>query len=114
MDRWTWMALKSYGMSLYVAFATLALWLATRDLPETPPFQQLGQIFGWIPLVGLGVALVMASAATFRMWRWETGYGPRCPNCDGMLGGERLGRSDRGGAYRKCLACRTNVNHKHY
>lgn len=114
MDRWTWMMFKAYLPSMYVAGVTFLAWLVTKDIGQNPLLQSLGQIFGWIPVVGFGVALLMASFTTFRMWRWETGRGPSCHSCGGMLGGERDGRASRGGAYRKCLACGMNVNHMHY
>ena len=114
MDKWTWMALKAYFPTLYLALGSLAMGVMVANIPDAPPFQSIVAAMQLVPALGFGLAILFAIAASFRLWQWERGAGLRCPTCDGLLGGEREGRPGRGGAYRQCLACGKNANHKFY
>lgn len=114
MERGNWVAVRAYGpaASLLVlaaiCAALLPAWL------QHPLLAGLESMARWVPGVLVAAGLGMMGVATYRLYQWERGAGHGCPHCDGPLGPERAGRARMGGAYRRCHACGSNVNHRHY
>jgi hypothetical protein len=114
MSREVWIALRAFGPAIVpfvMALAFLVPLGATRASP------MVAAIFDILRLASLATGVVAAwliGAAAYRLWRWERGDGPSCIMCDGPLGHERIGRSNRGGAFRRCYACGKAVNNRHY
>jgi hypothetical protein len=75
------------------------------------PFQSVVGFLALAPFAFLGFAFVYGGWVYYRFTQAEAGDGPICTSCGGPLGHERDGRY---GDYRKCLACGTNVNNRHY
>jgi hypothetical protein len=113
MDRQSWMLLRAYfpaAVLLGLAFF-VTVWFSgaqSRWLIGT-----VGLLY-WVPFAIAIAALAMFVMVSVRLWRWERGDGPSCVVCGGPLGGERSGRADRGGAFRRCYACGKAVNHRYY
>ncbi len=114
MDRQTWMLVRAYAPGLLLvigAFVAMGIFAGWRD---SQYFAGMWSTVRWIPVLLLCTGFALACAATFRLLRWNRARGPTCDRCGGPLGHERAGYASRGGAYRRCLACGDNVNHRHY
>lgn len=114
MERGNWVALRAYGPAASllalaaVCVAVLSAW------PQSTLLADLESLVSWVP-IGLTVAsLALIAMATYRLHRWERGAGHDCSYCGGPLGSERVGHARMGGAYRRCYACGSKVNHRHY
>lgn len=66
------------------------------------------QLVSLILMAGGSISVFWAG---WRMWRRESGAASMVCQCGGLLGRERSGRY---GAYRRCLACDTPVNERHW
>jgi hypothetical protein len=114
MDRWDWMTVRAYvpaACALLVAFVSMGAVAGLQENQYSAAFMPLAR---WVPLLAFAGSVVLSGIATWRLVRWHRGNGPMCDRCQGPLGRERDGRADRGGAYRQCLGCGDNVNHRHY
>ena len=100
-----WPSIVSMAAGLAIIFILTPL----RD--SAGPFQQFFTVLALAPLAFLLFALGYGAWVYYRMAQAESGVGPICTSCGGPLGFERTGRY---GDYRKCLACGTNVNNRHY
>jgi hypothetical protein len=114
MGRDGWMLLRAYlpaGLWLGAALLATAVLAGLGDSPITA---SLFTTLRWVPIGMAGWAFLLFGSASYRLWQWEKGAAPACNRCGGPLGREWEGRSDRGGAFRQCLACAQNINHRYY
>lgn len=68
-------------------------------------------VLRWVPLAGLGFALLYGGWVTYRLVQAERGDGPLCPRCGGPLGFEKC---EPYSPHRTCLACGKHANGRHY
>lgn len=102
-----WPAAALFGLALLVT-------VPLGGLRASPLAAGMFDVLRWGPVAITGAALLAFGVASYRLWRWERGQGPACVTCGGPLGGEHEGRTNRGGAFRRCYACGKAVNHRHY
>lgn len=114
MDRQGWMLVRAYLPAIVLFVCALLVMQPIGGLRDSALGAGFFNVFRWVAVGMVGWALLLASTASYRLWRWERGHGPSCVFCGGPLGHERDGRDSRGGAYRQCYACGKNVNHRHY
>jgi hypothetical protein len=110
MNRFDGMALR---MLLPGAAWLLISWMAVEvsaGLNNSPYTAPLAQGLRWVPTAISAFGIGLFRMALFRLWRWHRGQGVLC-DCGGVLGAEINGRF---GHYRRCLACRRNVNCRDY
>lgn len=114
MQRGNWVVVRAYGpaTSLLVLAALCVAMLSAW--PQSPLLAALESMARLVPVGLMAVSLGLMAMATYRLYQWERGHGHDCDHCGGPLGRERAGRTRMGGAYRRCYACSTNVNHRHY
>ncbi len=111
MDRWTWMMVRMYAPALGALALGLLLMLPLGMLRESPVLAGVYAMARWLPALAIAVSVTLALVATLKLWRWDQGRSALVCECGGLLGRERDGRY---GLYRKCLACRRNVNERYY
>jgi hypothetical protein len=114
MDRQGWMLVRAYAPAGILFVFALLVMQPIGGLRDSAIGAGFFTAFRCVPVAMTGWALLLASTASYRLWRWERGDGPHCVFCGGPLGHERDGKASRGGAYRKCYACGKYVNHRHY
>ncbi|GAA5007321.1 hypothetical protein GCM10025793_16810 [Lysobacter lycopersici] len=114
MDRMTWAVARGYMPAAFALAVAVVSMFVVAGLQSSPYLAGLVPLARWVPLAALAAAMGLWAVRTWGLWRWQQGAAAGCCVCGGPLGFERVGRTDRGGAYRRCLACRTNVNHRHY
>lgn len=68
-------------------------------------------ILRWLPLAGIGFALLYGVWVTYRLAQADRGDGPLCPCCGGPLGIEKY---EPYSPHRTCLACGKHANERHY
>ena len=68
-------------------------------------------VLRWVPLAGMGFALLYGGWVTYRLVQAERGEGPLCPRCGGPLGIEK---HEPYSPHRTCLACGKHANERHY
>lgn len=114
MNRECWMLVRAYWPTVAL-FGLAFLMTVTLDSPGNSSLVTgVFSVLYWAPIILIGGAFLLLSAASYRLWRWERGEGPSCMTCAGPLGHEREGRANRGGAFRRCYACGKAVNHRYY
>lgn len=115
MDHWGWIYARAYAPAagLLVLVLALAVAMALTGLQAGPIVAGLIGVPKWVPVALFVAGLLQAGWVTYRLWQAHNGEGQLC-HCGGLLGAEREGRADRGGAYRRCYACGDNINHRHY
>ena len=115
MDReWVMLLLRAYCPVAVLVGSAFFMMVPSADLRSNWPLTGIADLPNWISLAMVGAALAMFAAISYRLWKWEYGDGPSCVVCGGPLGGERSGRDDRGGRFRRCYACGKAVNHRYY
>lgn len=114
MDRWSWVAVRAYGPAAFTLLVTVVSGAVLSAWQTNPLLAGFVAVLRWGPLLALAATFALLVAPTYRLLRWQRGEGPDCPRCSGPLGHERLGHANRGGAYRRCYACGSDVNHRHY
>lgn len=113
MDRFDLQSLRAYAPSIALCGAGLLALYVLAGWVDKPVLAAFAQTFKWPAFAAVVAGLGHCTWVTWRLWRAEQGVGLLC-RCGGLLGAERDGRASRGGRYRRCLACGTNVNHRHY
>ncbi len=108
------MWVRAYAPAVVVLVLAILIKAVVAPLDANPLAGGVVSVMRWLPIAGLGWALLLAAMASYRIWRWDRGESPACVACSGPLGGEQLGRANRGGAFRRCYACGKAVNHRHY
>lgn len=114
MERGNWVAVRAYVPAAWML--VLAALFATMLLawPQNTLLAGLESMVRWVPVSLVAASVGLMGTATYRLLRWERGSGYDCSHCGGPLGPERVGHTRMGGAYRRCYACGSNVNHRHY
>lgn len=114
MERESGVVVRAYGpaASLLVLAALCVAMLSAW--PQSPLLAGLESMATLVPVGMVAASLGLMGTATYRLHRWQRCAGHDCSHCGGPLGPERAGRARMGGAYRRCYACGTNVNHRHY
>lgn len=115
MERGNWMVVvRAYGpAALLLVLAALCLAMLSA-WSQSPLLAGLESIASFVPVGLVAASLAQLGMATYRLYQWERGAGHDCSHCGGPLGRERAGRARMGGAYRRCYACGSSVNHRHY
>jgi len=113
-SRDTRIAMTLFGPVVVLILLAVVVTFWLEGALRLPLFSQLFDFLRWLPLGILAIALAALSHATYRFWQWHRGNEPICYVCGGLLGFEHQGRSDRGGAFRKCYGCGKNVSHTYY
>ncbi|UJB19203.1 MULTISPECIES: hypothetical protein [Lysobacter] len=110
MHRFHGMTFRIFVPGVFLILSSLlSLWLI--DSFQSNPFSAaLLNAFRFAPLLLFGAGALSIFYAIYLLWQWELGKGTLC-ECGGILGMERSGRW---GDYRKCMACRRNVNRQYY
>lgn len=114
MRRENWILVRTFAPSVGLFAGALLLLLPTMGSGEGGLWSGVGSALAWLSLACASLGLVSLMLNGFRLWQWERGSGPSCFICSGPLGRQRDGRRDRGGPYRRCLACGKANNHRHY
>ncbi|WP_282295745.1 hypothetical protein [Stenotrophomonas sp. PS02289] len=114
MERGNWVAMRTYGPAAGLLLLAALVLSMLSSWPQNTLLAGLQSVVGWVPVCLVAASLGLMGMATYRLIQWERGAGHDCPNCGGPLGQERAGRARMGGAYRRCYACGSNVNHRHY
>jgi hypothetical protein len=114
MYREWWIVGRAYCLFFVLLALALLVGVLISDGQSSGPFAGVVAPLSWFPVAIVGAALLEFLAVSYRLWRWERGDGPFCVTCEGPLGPERSGRTNRGGAFRRCYACGKAVNHRHY
>ncbi len=114
MERGNWVVVRAHGPAvLLLIFAAICLAMLSA-MPPHPVLAGLQSMAFWVPVGLVTAGFGMMGMATYRLYQWERGSGHDCSHCGGPLGFERAGHARMGGAYRRCYACGSNVNHRHY
>ena len=113
MDRFDVQTLRAYTPAVVLCGSGLAALYVLAGWVDSPMLGALAHTFRWPAFAAVSAGLGHCAWMTWRLWCAEQGIGLLC-TCGGLLGPERDGRASRGGRYRRCLACGTNVNHRHY
>lgn len=111
MTRLAWMYLKACVPVAIVGVGTFVIAFKLKGLQASPLLASVAGYAPWLAMVGLGAALAMFAALTWRLWRWKRDEGPMCHRCGGALGKEIEGRY---GPYRRCLACDGSSSARYY
>lgn len=111
MGRWTWMMARMYAPAVGALAIGLLLMLPLGVIRESPLLAGIYALARWAPALAIAASVILGLIATLRLWRWDQGRSQLVCECGGFLGKERDGRY---GLYRKCFACRRNVNEKYY
>jgi hypothetical protein len=113
MDRWDWMYVRAYAPAVGALVIAVIGAKVAATLQGHPLLVGLADTAKWIPVGALAVAALLTTWTTYRIWQAHNGRGLLC-ECGGLLGREQPGRADRGGPFRRCLACTRRINHRHY
>lgn len=114
MNRERWTLVRAYRPAITLFGLALLVTVSLDNLGDISLATGVSHALYWAPVPLIGGALLLLSAASYRLWRWERGKGPSCVTCGGPLGHEHEGRASRGGAFRRCYACGKAINHRHY
>lgn len=114
MERGSWVAVRAYGPAVWLLMLAALFLVMLSAWPQSALLVGLESVVRWVPVILVAASVSLMGIATYRLLRWERGAGHDCSHCGGPLGPERVGRARMGGAYRRCYACGSNVNHRHY
>lgn len=114
MERGNWVMVRAYGLSASLLVLAALCVAMLSAWPQNPLLAGLKSMASLVPIGLVAASLVLMGMTTYRLHRWQRGAGHDCSHCGGPLGPERAGRARMGGAYRRCYACGSNVNHRHY
>lgn len=113
MDRTTWMLISAYLPVAALYAISLLILFAVPDVDPSSLVAPIVNIFRLGSFLAMCGGTLLLLVVSYRLWLWERGDGPACPNCGGPLGGEKIGIRGRGN-YRVCFQCNKNVNERFY
>lgn len=106
MQRSTLSIFKVYAIPAYITLLAFIVKSFSLSIVKSPYLAGWYGPLSWGSLGLLGVGMLWALAASYRVWRWAEGRDPAC-YCGGILGFVRDSVHGRSG-YRKCLGCGKN------
>jgi hypothetical protein len=110
MNQQQWMLVRAYWPAVALFGLALLMTVPLDSLRDSSLATSMVSAPYWVPVTLVGGALLLFSAASYRLWRWELGEGPSCVTCGGPLGHEHEGRANRGGAVARLGICRRESN----
>ncbi len=102
MNRYGWILVRAYLPAAVALACAGAFMLLTSLLGSLEATRGLVPFAKWLPLVALLAALLSATIATVRTWRWQRAGARFCAACNGPLGGVEAADD---GPIQQCLAC---------
>lgn len=102
---------RAYWPAIVVALASFLAMAFLAPLKGSTLASGMFDVLRWVPLAGIGFALMYGAWVTYRLTQAERGEGFLCPRCGGPLGVEKY---EPYSPHRTCLACGSHINQRHY
>lgn len=103
--------IRAYWPAIVATVASFLAMAVLAPLKDSAFTVGMFDMLRWVPLVGLGFALLYGGWVTYRLVQAERGEGHLCPRCGGPLGIEKY---EPYSPHRTCLACGKHANERYY